>query len=71
MKQVITFLFVIVLAAVVYAATMSKRTWEYQFLEIDKLEVTRSKLNKLDGDGWEVVGMDGGVFLLKRRHQEQ
>lgn len=71
MKKVMAFLFVVALATIVYAATTSKRTWEYQFVEINrKLDVTRTKLNQMDSEGWEVIGVDGGLFVLKRRYQE-
>jgi hypothetical protein len=70
-KKVMAFLFVFALAAIVYAATTGKRTWEYQFVEINtKLDVTRAKLNQMDGEGWEVIGYDSGLFVLKRRYQE-
>ncbi len=71
MKKLGVFLFVLAVAAFAYAATIGKRTWEYRFLEGDtKIDITKAKLNQLDGEGWDVVGFDGGLFLLKRKYQE-
>lgn len=41
------------------------KQWEYRFVAFDGTQVER--LNELGADGWECVGIAGGVFAVMKR----